>query len=126
MSLSPDIEALVRSGQIDSFNRVRSLVQNPDPTLSPGIPRYGTTVPASPTVSKPLYNGAGMAGGVPPPLPPPVAPGLTNGETVSCLHSIDDSAYSDSAPVLFKDSPFYTIVENLTPFGRCPGKESCH
>ncbi|SLM35747.1 Zinc finger, RING/FYVE/PHD-type [Lasallia pustulata] len=105
------VHKYARGGDLEGFNRVKDLVNDPDAALSPAAPHtvQSTTITPASTNSNNHYNMVNGAGrpaatfGLAPPLPQPYHTGPTP---------------------IFKDSPFYTIVEPLTPVLDCKVRES--
>ncbi|KAL9122978.1 MAG: hypothetical protein Q9187_000462 [Circinaria calcarea] len=89
-----------RSGDVDGFNRVKALVYNPDTTPS-NLPRtfHNSTLTPATQPQAPITGGAVR-------LPNSFAPVMPS------------TAYAHARPN-FKDSPFYSIVEPLTPVLEC-------
>ncbi|KAI9844097.1 MAG: SUMO ligase siz1 [Sclerophora amabilis] len=103
------VEEYARKGDTDRFNRLRDLIYNPDTAQSPGVSKFSHSSPTSPlfpTTPSRHTNGSSRAHGDPPPMPPSSFSGLP-------------------ARPHFKESPFYTIIEPLTPSEDCPVM-NCH
>ncbi|KAI9677586.1 MAG: SUMO ligase siz1 [Caeruleum heppii] len=89
------IETFARTGQVEHFNRLRNNIYNPDAFQSPQSPRYGH-YPSGPPIPSGLHR----------PPQPHVQPSPSYGHI--------------GAQLRFKDSPFETIQEALTPIQHCP------
>ncbi|MCJ1227734.1 SUMO ligase siz1 [Toensbergia leucococca] len=98
------IEGIARKGDIARLNRVKALVNNPDSSSSPATPRV---LPVN-TLHSPMVNQYTMING------------STRPQT-----SFAAALPSHGHPhVRFKESPFYTILEPLTPVIECKVRES--
>ncbi|MCJ1367733.1 SUMO ligase siz1 [Acarospora aff. strigata] len=100
------LESYARTGNIEGFNRVKNLVYNPDGASTPTTPRSGYSGPIKTSTPATYSTAHGLGrsiGSVPVGMPPhPYAP----------VH------------LVFKDSPFYTILEPLTPIIECRERDT--
>ncbi|KAI9826801.1 MAG: SUMO ligase siz1 [Thelocarpon impressellum] len=96
------VETYVRNGDSANFNRLRNNILNPDTFLPPST-KYGPNSPTTPVASSPHQAGRG-----------PARP----------YGSSNHSSHTGNPPVTgrldFKESPFQTMLENLTTFQPCP------
>lgn len=122
---STDVENYARTGNTEGFNRVKNLVYSPDGILSPIAPRPGlssSTKPSNPTPYS-TVNGSGRPlGSAHLGMPPQAyAPGRIK---KSPVHGAGDCTECYQARLVFKDSPFYSIIDALTPVIECKGESN--
>ncbi|KAI9757847.1 MAG: SUMO ligase siz1 [Chaenotheca gracillima] len=101
------IEDYARKGDVERFKRLRDLIFNPDSLQSPANPKYAhpQSGPSTPITSTPYAPANGSLNGY-------------GGASFA-------SSPSFSGRIMFNTSPFYTILESLTPTEQCPAM-SCH
>ncbi|KAI9810959.1 MAG: SUMO ligase siz1 [Pycnora praestabilis] len=101
IKLLVEIQEHARKHDIDKFNRLSNLIKNPNAIQPPMNSGYGQNSSASPLTSShhSMANASGRLPGSGPPLP---------------------RQPQSSSRLTFKESPFYTILEPLTPILDCP------
>ncbi|MCJ1471214.1 SUMO ligase siz1 [Pseudocyphellaria aurata] len=102
------IEQYVRSRNIERYINLRTLINNPDGShlnSSAGPPSFQSSKP-----SRPNQQQFALANGVARPV-------------VSLAAAMHSQSYGTPRPS-FKDSPFYTILEPLTPVMECKVREA--
>ncbi|KAI9836683.1 MAG: hypothetical protein M1819_001319 [Sarea resinae] len=100
--LITQIQDYARRGNVPAFNRLKALVYSPDTAQTPGISRFGQSSSTPPSPSGYSMQNGSIRG---------AAPGLPRNSYVS-------------GRLVFKDSPFYTILEPLIGITECPAMPS--
>ena len=120
-----ELQSYARSANYDEFNRLKSLVQNPDHDFTGYPPSRSSARPLSNNPMQPqnqYQNSFAASPSKPAHIMSPKS--NTPGPSKSILKSGLNTFCADwhlGAP-LFKPSPFYSIVEPLTPVLECKGE----